>query len=107
MIRTPRALLDHLGGELDDHRVSVVLTRERSNPQEPVRTDPELQMVRAVPLPARVEVEISGTARLATTAPEELIDDLVGITASAAGRASSSGTSRGRPSKPGLRGAGR
>ena len=91
VIRTPRALLDHLGGELDDHRVSVVLTRERSNPQEPVRTDPELQMVRAVPLPARVEVEISGTARLATTAPEELIDDLVGITASAAGRASSSG----------------
>ena len=79
VIRTPRALLDRLGGELDDHRVSVVMTRERSNPREPVRTDPELRMVRAVPLPAQVKVEISGTARLATTAPSTLIDALVGM----------------------------
>ena len=91
VIRTPRALLDRLGGSLDDHRVTVVLTRERSNPREPVRTDPELQMVRAVPLPASIEVEVSGTARLAATASEELIDALVGLTSSAAGQASSSG----------------
>ena len=91
VIRTPRALLDRLGGELHDHRVSVVLTRERSDPREPVRTDPELRMVRAVPLPSLLQVEVSGTARLATTAPADLIDDLVGITGSAAGRASSSG----------------
>ena len=91
VIRTPRALLDRLGGELDGHRVSVVLTRERSDPREPVRADPELQMVRAVPLPSRLQVEVSGSARLATTAPADLIDDLVGITGSPAGRASSSG----------------
>jgi len=79
VIRTPRALLDRLGGDMGDHRLSVVLTRERSNPREPVRTDPELRMVRAVPLPAHVEVEISGTARLATTGPSTLIDALVGM----------------------------
>jgi arabinofuranan 3-O-arabinosyltransferase len=91
VIRTPRMMLDRLGDELDDHRLSVVLTRERSDPREPVRTDPELQMVRAVPLPSPLQVEVSGTARLATTTPAELIDDLVGITGTDAGRASSSG----------------
>ena len=91
VIRTPRAILDRIGGDLADHRVSVVLTRERSDPREPVRTDPELQIVRAVPLPSPVEVQISGTARLATTAPAELIDDLVGITGPSVVRASSSG----------------
>lgn len=79
VIRTPRALLDRLGPDLDDHQVTVVLTRERSNPREPVRTDPELQMVRAVPLPARTEVRVSGTARLAASAPSELIDALLGL----------------------------
>ena len=90
VIRTPRALLDRIGGDLDDHSVTVVLTRERSNPREPVRTDPELQMVRAVPLPASLEVAVSGTARLATTAPSELIDTLVGVGPPAAGASASS-----------------
>lgn len=79
VIRTPRALLDRVGAGLHDHSVSVVLTRERSNPREPVRTDPEWRMLRAVPLPAGLTVEVSGTARLATTAPSTLIDSLVGI----------------------------
>lgn len=91
VIRTPRALLDRIGGGLDDHAVTVVLTRERSDPREPVRTDPELRMVRAVPLPGGLDVEVSGTARLATTAPAGLIDELVGLADTAAGRASSSG----------------
>ena len=91
VIRTPRALLDRVGDDLDDHRLSVVLTRERSNPREPVRTDPEPHMVRAVPLSGRLDVEVSGTARLATTAAAGLIDEIVGITGSAAGRATSSG----------------
>ncbi len=91
VIRTPRALLDRVGDKLDNHHLSVVLTRERSNPREPVRTDPELHMVRAVPLPASLEVEVSGTARLATTAAAELIDELLGMAGSAAGGASSSG----------------
>ena len=92
VIRTPRALLDRIGGDLEDHSLTVVLTRERSNPREPVRTDPELQMVRAVPLAASLEVTVSGTARLATTAPSGLIDALVGIGPASTGvSASSSG----------------
>ncbi|MYG99758.1 MAG: DUF3367 domain-containing protein [Acidimicrobiaceae bacterium] len=91
VIRTPRGLLDRIGDDLDDHSVTVVLTRERSNPREPVRTDPELQLVRAVPLPAGIEVELSGTARLAATAPAGLIDSLVGLDAAGAVSATSSG----------------
>ena len=79
VIRTPRALLDRVGSDLTDHSVTVVLTRERSDPREPVRTDPELRMVRAVPLAAGLEVTVSGTARLATTAPSGLVDALVGV----------------------------
>ena len=92
VIRTPRAMLDRIGGDLTDHSVTVILTRQRSDPREPVRTDPELRMVRAVPLAAGLEVAVSGTARLATTAPPELVDALVGIRpAAAAVSASSSG----------------
>ena len=90
VIRTPRALLDRVGTGLHDHSVSVVLTRERFNPREPVRTDPELQIVRAVPLGAGLEATVSGTARLAATAPSELIDDLVGMGPAAAGLSASS-----------------
>lgn len=90
VIRTPRALLDRLGGDFSDHGLTVVLTRERSNPREPVRTDPELHMVRAVPLGAGLEVAVSGTARLSTTAAAELIDDLVGIGPAAQGVAATS-----------------
>ena len=92
VIRTPRALLDRVGSDLTDHSVTVVLTRERSDPREPVRTDPELRMVRAVPLAAGLEVTVSGTARLATTAPSGLVDALVGVgTMTGAVTATSSG----------------
>ena len=94
VIRTPRALLDLLGTDLADHRVTVVLTRERSNPREPVRTDPELQIVRAVPLGDGLEVTVSGTARLAATAPSELIDSLVGTGPSASAPVSASSSGR-------------
>ena len=93
VIRTPRALLDRVGADLADHHVTVVLTRERSNPREPVRTDPELQIVRAVPLGDVLEVAVSGTARLAATAPSELIDSLVGIGPSASGMSVSASSS--------------
>lgn len=77
VIRTPRALTDALGAHIDDHALTVVLTRERSNPREPVRADPETRMLRAVPLPTAREFEVSGAARLSAAAAEPLIDALV------------------------------
>ena len=79
VIRTPRALADRLGDGLGGHSVTVVLTRERSDPREPVRVDPEPRMVRAVPLPADRQAALTGTARLSAHAPSTLIDQLLGF----------------------------
>ena len=81
VIRTPRALVDRLGESLDRHDLAVVLTRERSDPREPVRADPEPQMVRAVPLPVERQATLRGTARLSASAPSPVIDDLLGLRA--------------------------
>ena len=80
VIRTPRALVDALGSELDRHALSVVLTRQRSNPREPVRDDPEPAMTRAVPLPDNRTFVVSGTGRLSARSDATLIDELVGWT---------------------------
>ncbi len=84
-IRTPRALLDVLGADLDRHDLSVVLTRERSNPAEPVREDPETAMRRVVPLPTPREFTIEGAARLSAGASEATIDALLGRSAGSDG----------------------
>ena len=79
VIRTPRALVDRLGEDLDRHDLAVVLTRERSDPREPVRSDPEPHMARAVPLPVERQATLRGTARLSAAAPSPVIDDLLGL----------------------------
>lgn len=94
VVRTPRALVDALGSELDRHSLSVVLTRERSNPREPVRDDPEPTMTRSVPLPDDREFTLSGAARLSAKADPIVIDELLGLTTGVDGvglRARSSG----------------
>ena len=73
-IRTPRSLIDRLDDELDQHGLTVVLTRERSNPQEPVRDTPESGMRRIVPLPLDRTFTVSGTVRLDPDAPAEQLD---------------------------------
>ncbi|MDE0067929.1 MAG: alpha-(1-_3)-arabinofuranosyltransferase family protein [Acidimicrobiaceae bacterium] len=77
-IRTPVALVEALGSRLDVHDLSVVLTRERSDPKEPVREDPEAELHRWVPMTAGRGFGISGSARLSATAPESQIDFLLG-----------------------------
>ena len=73
-IRTPRALVDRLGEELDAHDLAVVLTRERSDPREPVRDTPERFMRRLVPVPTPRVFEVSGTVRLDATMDSTVID---------------------------------
>ena len=79
LVRTPGALLGAMAGSLDDHSVTVVLTRERSNPREPLRSDPETAIARVVPMPGRREVSLLGTARLSAHAPSPMIDYLLGV----------------------------
>ena len=71
------------------------MTRERSNPQEPVRSDPEAEMRRIVELPGSREFTIDGTARLSAAVDEHVIDRLIGRHLTLAGvgvDASSSGS---------------
>jgi len=77
-IRTPVAFMNSLGSDLDRHDLSVVLTRERSNPSEPVRGDPERSMTRLVPLPTGRTFSVAGTVRLSAYAPEQTIDSILG-----------------------------
>ena len=79
VIRTPRALIDTIADGFNDHAVTVVLTRERSNPREPLRSDPEAAIVRAVTMPGEREVLLQGTARLSANAPSSMIDELLGL----------------------------
>ena len=95
VIRTPRALVDSLGDGLDAHALTVVLTRERSNPREPVRVDPEPRMRRFVPLPSARTASVTGTARLSAAAASEVIDSLLGMGSGPGPTA----TSLGRPPK--------
>lgn len=67
-------LLDRVGERLGERHLTVVLTRERTTPDDPVRADAELNMVRALHLPARVTVELTGQARVAAGAPDLVVD---------------------------------
>ncbi len=77
-IRTPVAFIGSLGADLQRHDLSVVLTRERSDPAEPVRSDPERSMLRVVPIPETRTFTVEGSARLSAYASEQTIDSLLG-----------------------------
>ncbi len=78
VVRAPRALLDRLGADLDRHDLTVVFTRERTNPREPVRTDPERSLRRTFALPVDRTFEITGTVRVSAAADEPLVDAVLG-----------------------------
>lgn len=84
-LRAPVAFVTALGEDLERHDLSVVLTRERSNPQEPVRADPEAEMRRDLVLPTVRTFEVEGAARLSAAVSESTIDALIGRSSSVAG----------------------
>ncbi len=77
-IRTPVTFVDQHRSQLANHNLSVVLTRERSNPAEPVRADPESEMHRQVKVPDQRHFSVAGGARLSASAAESKIDALTG-----------------------------
>jgi arabinofuranan 3-O-arabinosyltransferase len=94
-LRLPVALTDRLGADLDRHGLGVVITRERSNPREPVRSDPEGEMRRAVEVESGRRFDVEGAARLSAAVDEQQIDRLIGRAETTTGAgvvASSSGS---------------
>ncbi|WP_436795905.1 alpha-(1-_3)-arabinofuranosyltransferase domain-containing protein [Actinospongicola halichondriae] len=74
----PHGVLDALGSRVASAPLAIVVTRHRSDPAEPVRSDPEPTMVRAFDLPDTVTFGLEGTARLSARAGDALVDRLLG-----------------------------
>ncbi len=79
VIRPPVDLLAAVGPASAAHRLGFLFDRIRSNPAEPVRTDEEPRMVRAVGLPTARTFRVAGTARLSAWADNPVIDQLLGL----------------------------
>ena len=78
-VRLPTDALDALGSASDDLPLAIVLTRLRTRPTAALRTDPEPRLVRDVSLPTLRRFALSGTVRLSATAPDQVIDALLGL----------------------------
>ncbi len=64
-----------------DNRLTVLLTRQRANPAEPVRSDPEQAIARVFSLGEQRRFTVGGTVRVSAHAPDEVIDAVTGTTA--------------------------
>jgi arabinofuranan 3-O-arabinosyltransferase len=79
IVRLPTDLLRMAGTRAASHDLVVVLSRERVNPGELVRSDPERSMARTFSLPAARGFDLEGTVRLSADAPDDVVDRLLGI----------------------------
>jgi hypothetical protein len=78
VVRLPTDLLTAAGAASLQHNLTIELTRLRANPQEAYVTDPELNISRAFSLPTARTFSFTGTARVASTAPDAAIDRVLG-----------------------------
>jgi arabinofuranan 3-O-arabinosyltransferase len=79
VVRLPVDLVDAAGTESAARRLVFLLERQRSRRQSPRRGDDEPVLVREVRVPTDRAFDLRGTARLSTTAPDDVIDALVDL----------------------------
>jgi hypothetical protein len=84
ILRLPTDLFQAAGTDGSKQRLTIMLTRDRANPQEPFKTDTELSMARQFTLPASRTFAIGGTARISAQASDAAVDELLGRTAATA-----------------------
>ncbi len=89
VLRLPTDLFKAAGTDGSDQRLTVMLTRDRANAQEPFKTDTELSMARQFTLPTARTFGIGGTARISAQISDAKLDQLIGRDASSS---SSGGT---------------
>jgi arabinofuranan 3-O-arabinosyltransferase len=82
MLRLPNDLFTAAGTDGSKQALSVLLTRDRANPQEPFKSDTELSMARQFTLPTARTFGVGGTARLSATATDTALDSILGRDAS-------------------------
>jgi len=90
VIRMPEDLLRAAGASSASHRLTLIMTRDRVAPVPP-RTDPEVDIARAVTLPTTRTFSVSGTAAVSPLVPDDVIDALLGTTVPGVAAAYSSG----------------
>jgi arabinofuranan 3-O-arabinosyltransferase len=78
MLRLPNDLFTAAGTDGSKQALSVLLTRDRANPQEPFKSDTELSMAREFTLPTARTFGIGGTARVSATATDTALDTILG-----------------------------
>ncbi|MCB1259263.1 MAG: DUF3367 domain-containing protein, partial [Acidimicrobiales bacterium] len=79
LVRPPTDLLDAVGDASADHRLVYQFERQRANPLEPVRADPETSIRRVLDVRTDRRFALSGTARLSTQLPDDEVDRLLGL----------------------------
>ena len=78
IVRLPVSLLGRAGSDALDHRLVVVLSRQRSDPADVDHRDEELALVREVTIPQARAFSFIGTARVNPSAPVAVVDDALG-----------------------------
>ena len=77
-VRVPVDALDALGEDSEGHPLAFVLTRRRSRPTAPLRSDEDQTLVRALSLPTARAFGVSGAVRIDPDLSDAGIDELVG-----------------------------
>ncbi len=95
VVHLPTDLLTAAGPSSIDHSLDVVMTRQRSNPAEPARTDDEETSIqRAFDLPTPRGFAVEGDARLSARAPDAVLDTLLGRPPATDGGVTATSTAR-------------
>jgi arabinofuranan 3-O-arabinosyltransferase len=85
VVRLPTDLLTRAGAASGAHRLTVLLSRQRADQQETIRTEPELSISRTFNLPTARTFAVSGQVRVDGAAPDDRIDLAVGQRPATAG----------------------
>lgn len=85
----PPSMLRRLGDASDSVGLDVVMTRLRTDPYDGARTDPERHLDRTVELPGPRSFGVGGSARINPRAPDEELNDLLGLGSEISTRSSS------------------
>jgi arabinofuranan 3-O-arabinosyltransferase len=83
--RMPVDLTDTVGPDSLDHRMVFSMSRSRTILVPPRYSEDERSLTRAFDVPAARDFGVAGTARISTAAPDELVDQLVGVRGADAG----------------------
>ncbi len=85
LVRMPTDLLRKTGESSLAHNLTLLMTRMRSNPEEPVRTDEEVAIRRTFTLPTPRTFSVGGSARLSGYLHDDKIDAILGLPDAARG----------------------